>query len=68
MRLSRSLKGRKHCSGELRTTLSLARLLVARNRHREAKQILAPVCDRFTEGFDTPDFRAAKAFLDELRG
>jgi len=27
---------------------------------------LAPVCDRSTEGFDTPDPGAAKALLDEL--
>ncbi|HUB49948.1 MAG TPA: hypothetical protein VMB73_33670 [Acetobacteraceae bacterium] len=24
--------------------------------------------DRFTQGFETPDLRAAKAFLDELPG
>jgi hypothetical protein len=29
---------------------------------------LAPVYDRFTEGFDTSDLIAAKAFLDELLG
>jgi non-specific serine/threonine protein kinase len=51
---------------ELRLAASLARLRVTQNRHGEARQILAPVYDRFTEGFKTPDLRAAKAFLDEL--
>jgi len=49
---------------ELRIALSLARLRVAQNRPDEAKQLLAPVYDRFTEGFDTHDMRTAKAILD----
>jgi predicted ATPase/DNA-binding winged helix-turn-helix (wHTH) protein len=53
---------------ELRAALSLARLCVQYGRSAEARQILAPVYDRFTEGFGTPDLRAAKAFLDELPG
>lgn len=32
----------------------------------EARQILVPVYDRFTEGFAAPDLRPAKALLDEL--
>ena len=32
----------------------------------EARDLLAPVCDRFTEGFDTPDLTDAKTLLDEL--
>jgi predicted ATPase/DNA-binding winged helix-turn-helix (wHTH) protein len=53
---------------ELRAALSLARLRGRANRGRggEARQILAPVYDRFTEGFGTPDLRAARALLDEL--
>ena len=39
---------------ELRLALSLARSQVAQNRHAEARQILAPVSDRFTEGFAAP--------------
>ena len=50
---------------ELRAALSLARLRVTQGRHDEARQLLTPVYDRFTEGFQTPDLRAAKAFLDE---
>ena len=32
----------------------------------EARDLLAPVCDQFTEGFDTPDLTDAKTLLDEL--
>jgi predicted ATPase/DNA-binding winged helix-turn-helix (wHTH) protein len=49
---------------ELRVALSLARLRVTQGRHNEARQTLAPVYDRFTEGFATSDLRAAKALLD----
>ena len=51
---------------ELRLTVSLARLRVTQRRHDEARQILAPVHGRFTEGFETTDFRAATALLDAL--
>ena len=33
---------------------------------KEAHDLLAPVYGRFTEGFDTPDLKEAKALLDEL--
>ena len=32
----------------------------------EARERLAPVYGWFTEGFDTPDLRQAKALLDDL--
>jgi predicted ATPase len=51
---------------QLRIATSLARLRVTHGLHDEAKRILAPVYDRFTEGFATTDLRAAKALLDEL--
>jgi predicted ATPase len=51
---------------ELRVALSLARLRVSQHRRNEARQILAPVYDRFTEGFETTDLRAARAMLDPL--
>jgi predicted ATPase len=50
-------------SWELRAALSLARLRRAQDRHDDARQSLAPVYDRFTEGFATPDLRAAKSIL-----
>ena len=51
---------------ELRIVLSLARWRVTQGRHDEARRLLAPVYDRFTEGFSTPDLRAAKALLDQV--
>jgi class 3 adenylate cyclase/tetratricopeptide (TPR) repeat protein/ribosomal protein L40E len=50
---------------ELRATVSLARLLRNTNRRAEANNILAEIYNWFTEGFDLPDLREAKALLDE---
>ena len=50
---------------ELRAA-SLARLRRDQGRHAEARDLLAPVYGWFTEGFDTPDLKEAKAVLDEL--
>ena len=52
---------------ELRAATSLARLWRDQNRTKAAREILAPVYDRFTEGFETTDLKAAKLLLDELR-
>jgi predicted ATPase len=46
--------------------VSLARLWYDRGRRVEARDLLAPICGWFTEGFDTPDLKEAKALLDEL--
>jgi predicted ATPase/DNA-binding winged helix-turn-helix (wHTH) protein len=51
-------------SWELRTSISLARLHQARGKMTEARDALAPVYSRFTEGFQTADLRAAKPLLD----
>jgi predicted ATPase len=53
-------------SWELRATTSLARLWRDQDRPKEAHELLAPVYDRFTEGFATADLRAAKALIDTL--
>jgi predicted ATPase/DNA-binding SARP family transcriptional activator len=53
-------------SWELRATTSLARLWQGQGRIDEARQTLAQVYGWFTEGFDTPDLREAKALLEEL--
>jgi predicted ATPase len=53
-------------SWELRAATSLARLWHNQGRSKEARELLAPVYDRFTEGFDTADLKATKALLDEL--
>ena len=51
---------------ELRAANSLARLLADTGRRAEARKLLAPIYDRFTEGFDTPDLIEAKAQLHRL--
>jgi predicted ATPase len=53
-------------SWELRAATSLARLLKDRQRSAHATALLQPVYNRFTEGFDTADLKAAKALLDDL--
>src|ERR1700730_18089741 len=54
-------------SWELRAATSLARLWRDQNRTKAAREILAPVYDRFTEGFETTDLKAAKWLLDGLQ-
>ncbi len=54
-------------SWELRAATSLARLLSGQDRSRDAMALLQPVYDRFTEGFETADLKAARALLDALR-
>ncbi len=50
---------------ELRAELSLARTLRAAGKTAAAADSLREIHAWFTEGFDTGDLRAAKAFLDE---
>jgi predicted ATPase len=51
-------------SFELRAATCLARLLRDQGKHREARDLLAPVLGWFTEGFDTSDAIEAKTLLD----
>jgi predicted ATPase len=51
---------------ELRAVMSLARLWQRQGKRAEACEVLAPVYDWFTEGFDTADLQEAKALLEEL--
>jgi predicted ATPase len=51
---------------ELRASVSLARLRRDQGRYAEAHDLLAPFYNWFTEGFDTPDLKEAKALLYEL--
>jgi hypothetical protein len=53
-------------SWELRTAISFARLRREQGRPSEARDLLAPVYGRFTEGFATADLKRAKALLDDL--
>jgi predicted ATPase len=52
---------------ELRAAVSLARLRRDQGRCAEARDLLAPIYGWFTEGFDTPDLKEAKALLDATR-
>jgi predicted ATPase len=61
--LSRAQQAR---SWELRAATSLARLLSEQGQRQAARELLAPVYDWFTEGFDTSDLRTARALLREL--
>jgi DNA-binding SARP family transcriptional activator len=51
---------------ELRAAISLARLWQANFRSAEAKQLLVPLYEWFTEGFDTPDLQTARALIAQL--
>jgi class 3 adenylate cyclase/predicted ATPase len=53
-------------SWELRAAMSLARLWRDQRKHQLARELLAPICGWFTEGFDTLDLMEAKALLEEL--
>ena len=53
-------------SWELRAAMSMARLWRSQGKVRQARELLAPVYGRFTEGFDTRDLKEAKALRDEL--
>jgi predicted ATPase len=51
---------------ELRTATSLTRLLADECRRDEARDLLRPIYDWYTEGFDTPDLIDARKLLDQL--
>ena len=46
--------------------MSLARLWRDQGKREDARDLLAPVYDWFTEGFDTLDLKEAEALLDAL--
>jgi serine/threonine protein kinase/predicted ATPase len=53
-------------SWELRTAMSLARLLDKQGRRAEAKELLAPILRWFTEGLATPDLAESRQLLESL--
>jgi predicted ATPase len=53
-------------SWELRAAMSLARLWRDQGKPDKARELIAPVYDWFTQGFDTLDLKEAKALLDAL--
>jgi predicted ATPase len=59
-------RGQGAKSLELRAATSLARLWHRQGKVESARELLAPIYAWFTEGFDTPDLKDARALLDEL--
>ena len=53
-------------SWELCAAISLARMWRDQGRGKEARELLAPVYDRFTEGFEAADLKIAKSLLDQF--
>jgi predicted ATPase len=53
---------------ELRAACSLGRLWRDQGKPDDVRALLGPIHGWFTEGFDTPDLREAKALLDALSG
>lgn len=53
-------------SWELRTTISLCRLLQSQSRNAEALTAITEIYHWFKEGFDLPDLQEAKQLLDTL--
>ena len=51
---------------ELRAAMSLARLWQRQGKRGEARELLAPIYNWFTEGFDTADLQEAKAIAGEF--
>ena len=53
-------------SWELRASTSLVKLWKQQAKRKQAHDLLKPVYDWFTEGFDTKDLKEAKALLEDL--
>ena len=51
---------------ELRAGTSLARLWRDQGKRTEARDLLSPIYQWFTEGFDAPELKDAKALLEQL--
>ena len=53
-------------SWELRSSTTLAELLLESRRRDAARELLTPIYDWFSEGFHTHDLRAARSLLEDL--
>jgi predicted ATPase len=51
---------------ELQAANALSRLWLKTGKKQQARELLVPVYDWFTEGFEYADLKAAKVLLDEL--
>jgi predicted ATPase len=63
LQLARAQKAK---SLELRTAVSFARFSDEHGARDCALELLSPIYESFTEGFDTPDLKESKALLEEL--
>jgi predicted ATPase len=62
-----SIARRQHeKSWELRAATSLGRLWQRRNKRDDARRLLRPLYDWFSEGFETADLHDANALLNEI--
>jgi predicted ATPase len=52
---------------ELRSATTLAQLWKRQGLYQQAHELLAPLYQRFTEGFTTPDLMKVRRLLDELQ-
>ena len=59
-------RGQSAKSFELRGAMGLARLWRDQRKCAEARELLTPIYEWFTEGFETPDLQDAKALLETL--
>ena len=59
-------RGQQAKSWELRAAMSMAQLWRDQGKSDDARELLAPIHGRFTEGFATLDLKKARALLDEL--
>jgi predicted ATPase/DNA-binding winged helix-turn-helix (wHTH) protein len=69
--LARSLaiaRSQKALAWELRTATSLATYWKQNLRLVDASALIAEVLEKFTEGFETPDYRAASTLLSDIGG
>ena len=63
LQLARSQRAK---SLELRTAVSFARFTDEQGDRDNAVELLSPIYDSFTEGFDTPNLKEAKNLLEQL--
>jgi len=63
LQLARSQKAK---SLELRAAVSFSRFADEQGARDRALELLSPIYESFTEGFDTPDLKESKALLEEL--
>jgi hypothetical protein len=51
---------------EMRAAVPLSRLLLRRGQRAEARELLVPLYNWFTEGLDSPDLKRARTVIEEI--